>query len=213
MTRHRAAVAALICLVCSLAACSGGTTATAPPRSTGNARPTTLLTIGGSATEGDGLTDRYREAWPYLLFHHAFPLSTTLVNAAVDGATAANVQAQQVPLVGDVQPDVVAIWLGIDDLSERTPIATFRTGLTATIEQLRANGARNILIADLPKAYGDVGQLNTAIRIVVRSTSTTLVELEQAAIVLAPDRRFPAEPDAASQQMIASSFERALTQS
>ena len=47
-------------------------------------------TIGGSATEGDGVPDRFRDAWPYLLFDEAFPVSTSLVNAALDGATVAN---------------------------------------------------------------------------------------------------------------------------
>ena len=85
-------------------------------------KPTTLVTIGSSATEGDGVSNRFRQAWPYLFFDEAFPISTSLVNAAVDGATVANASTQQLPLVREVKADVVAIWLGVDDLENHTPI-------------------------------------------------------------------------------------------
>lgn len=207
---RRLTACAAIGLLVSLPACSGGTRVNAVATPATNAAPTTLLTIGGSATEGDGLADRYREAWPYLLFHEAFPLSTSLVNAAVDGATVANVPSEQLSLAGEVKPDVVAIWLGIDDLSQRTPIDVFTAELTTAIQDLRASGSRRILVADLPKAYGNVAPYNTAIRAVVRSTKSTLVELDEAAVVLASDGRFPAQPDTTSQRVIATAFEQAF---
>ena len=108
------------------------------------------------------------------------------------------------------KPDVVAVWLGIDDLSQRTPVGQFAAGLRTVIDDLRAAGADRILVADLPKAYGDVSSYNAAIRGVVRSTKTTLVDLQDAAVSLARSDRFAAQPDAASQRVIAGAFEQAL---
>ncbi len=208
MRPRRTIAIATIGVALTLAGCDAGTAKPVPP-SAATARRTTLLTIGGSATEGDGLQDRFREAWPYLFFHKGFPVSTSLVNAAVDGATVANAVAGQVSLAAQLHPDVAAVWLGIDDLAARTPIATFSSGLASVVHALQAQDVREILVADLPKAYGAVGPMNAAIRAVVRSTGSTLVELEDAAVVLAANGRFPAEPDSPSQAAIASGFSSA----
>ena len=121
------------------------------------------------------MPDRLRDAWPYLLFDEAFPISTSLVNAALDGATVARAEADQLPLAREVKPRVVAIWLGIDDLAQHTPVAHFSSELRALIEELRATGAQRILVADLPRAFGSgVTEYDTAIRSVVESTERHL---------------------------------------
>ena len=48
-----------------------------------------MLAIGGSATEGDGVRDRLVNAWPYLVFHQALPVSAIFVNGSLDDATVA----------------------------------------------------------------------------------------------------------------------------
>jgi lysophospholipase L1-like esterase len=198
-------------LMLVLSGCTAGT-----PRSPGlagavNAKATTLLTIGGSATEGDGLPDRLHDAWPYLLWDQAFPVSTSLVNAALDDATIKNAQADQLPLAQEVKPQVVAVWLGIDDLAQHTPIDQFAAELRALIDELRATGAQRILVADLPDAFGaGAVSYNTATRSVVQSTKATLVELEHAAISIAPSRGLADQPDAAAHRVVVSAFEQAL---
>ena len=198
-------------LVLVLSGCTAGTHRSPGLARAVNAKATTLLTIGGSATEGDGLPDRLHDAWPYLFFDEAFPVSTSLVNAALDDATVKNAQADQVPLAQEVRPQVVAVWLGIDDLAEHTPIDQFASELRALIEELRATGAQRILVADLPRVFG-VGAVsyNAAIRRVVQSTNATLVELENAAISLVPSRGLADQPDAAAHRVIVSAFEQAL---
>jgi lysophospholipase L1-like esterase len=210
MKRLGLAVCTTIALLMSLTACSRAASRVPLTSADANAKPTTLVTIGGSATEGDGVPDRYRQAWPYLLFHEAFPLSTSLVNAALDGATVANAPVEQVPVAQEVKPDVVAVWLGADDLSGHSPVGQFAAGLRTVIEDLRAAGVHRILVADLPSAYGDVSPYDAAIRDVVRSTKTTLVDIQDAAITIAPGDRFAAQPDVASQRVIADAFEQGL---
>ena len=132
------------------------------------------------------------------------------MNAALDGATVANVSVEQLPVAEEVKPDVVAIWLGADDLAQRTPVDRFRSGLQTLIDQIRRTGATRILVADLPPAYHGVEPYNTAIREVVRSTKSTLVELADAGISLAPTDRLADQPDVASHRLIAAAFTRAL---
>ena len=62
-------------------ACTDHRPAVGPPVTRAAANQTTLLTIGGSATEGDGTDDRLRDAWPYVVFRDALPPSSVLVNA------------------------------------------------------------------------------------------------------------------------------------
>jgi lysophospholipase L1-like esterase len=198
-------------LVVALAACSDARPASPFASPDANQKPTTLLTIGGSATEGDGVANRYRDAWPYLVFNKSLPRSASLVNAALDGATVANTLLDQLPLAQEVKPDTVAIWLGADDLLQRTPIGRFSDQLHQLIESLRAAGAHKILVADLPSAYGrDSGMYNAAIRRVVHATNTTLVELQRAPISLAPTDGLPDQPTTASDQLVADAFDRAL---
>ncbi len=201
---------ATIMLVLTLTACSGSGRPTTV-LSTDNGPRTTLVVMGGSATEGDGVANRFREAWPYLVFHDAFSRSTSLINAALDDATVANAQADQLPLVTEVKPDTVLIWLGIDDVIHRTPTAQFASQLRTLISNIRATGTRRILVADLPDALGNTtSAYNAAIRQVVAATHTKRVELEHATITLEPTDGLPLQPDAASHRTIAQAFERAL---
>lgn len=211
MSRPRLAVLTTIVLVIALAACNSTRPASPFASPDANRKPTTLLTIGGSATEGDGVSDRYRDAWPYLVFNKSFPRSSSLVNAALDGATVSNALLDQLPLAQEVKPNTVAIWLGADDLLQRTPIAPFTNQLHHLIEELRAAGAHRILVADLPSAYGRNAQTyNTAIRRVAAATNTTLVEIQHAPISLAPTDGLSHQPTTASDELIAAAFEHAL---
>ena len=58
------------------------------------------------------------------------------------------------PLAQEVKPQVVAVWLGIDDLAQHTPIDQFASELRDLIDELRATGAQRILVADLPRVFG-----------------------------------------------------------
>ena len=145
---------AAISLAVVLASCAGRTHPGLTGSGVVSAKASTLVTIGSSATEGDGVPDRFRQAWPYLFFGDAFPVSTTLINAALDGATVANAQVEQLPLVRQAKPDVVAIWLGVDDLEQHTSVGHFSSGLQTLVAAIQAVGVRQVLVADIPSVYG-----------------------------------------------------------
>ncbi len=198
----------LVVLVLVAAGCSSGSHSAAPPTTLAAGPPETVLAIGGSATEGDGVADRLRNAWPYLVFHESFPISTVFVNGALDGATVANALVAQAPLARDLKPSVVEIWLGADDLVAATPVTAFTLTFTQLINALHADGAQRILVADLPGAYGSrAGAYNDAIHAVAARTHAELVSLADASITLAPTDGLAPQPDAAGHRLVATAFE------
>jgi hypothetical protein len=94
----------------TLAACSSGSRSAKPPTSEPSTGPAiTVLALGGSATEGDGVRNRLRDAWPYLVFETAFPRSTVFVNGALDDASLQHALTAQAPLAAQLKPDVIEI--------------------------------------------------------------------------------------------------------
>jgi hypothetical protein len=137
----------------------------------------TFAVIGTSASTGDGLVLPLQYAWPRLVFREAFPRTTVFVNAAVSGSSAQNALHDQVPLVEQLHPTVVLIWLGAVEVSQLAPVTQFETNLRAVVDGARSTGAR-VLLADLP-AYPttDVKPYNTVIDGIARDTGVTLVPL------------------------------------
>jgi lysophospholipase L1-like esterase len=210
--RNSTLAVAAVALV-ALAACSSGSKTEKGPASSPSTGPAiTVLALGGSATEGDGVPDRLRDAWPYLVFQTAFARSTIFVNGALDDATLQHAITAQVPLATQLKPDVIEVWLGADDLTARTPISLFRAEFHQLLDLLYSSGARRILVADLPPALGNVAPYNAAIHAEVAAASAALVSLAHIPVALAPTDGLAPQPDAASHRLIAAAFERQLNQ-
>jgi hypothetical protein len=204
------AIVALVAVV-ALSACSTGSkSAKGPPSAASTGPVITVLALGGSATEGDGVDDRLRDAWPYLVFDAAFARSTIFVNGALDGATLQHAIAAQVPLAAQVKPDVVEVWLGADDVTAATPIPLFRAEFRRLLDLLHSSGARRILVADLPSALGNTAPYNAAIHAEVTRAKAELVSLSTTAITVEPTDGLTPQPDTASHRLIAAAFERQL---
>jgi lysophospholipase L1-like esterase len=207
---RRHSIVAVVVFV-ALAACSPGSKARKGPPSAPSTGPVvTVLALGGSATEGDGVRDRLRNAWPYLVFRTAFPRSTVFVNGALDDATLQHAITTQAPLAAQLKPDVVEVWLGADDVTAATPITLFRSEFRQLLDLVHSSGARRILVADLPPALGNVASYNTVIHAEVANASAELVSLATTAITVAPTDGLRPQPDAPSHQLIAAAFERQI---
>lgn len=206
----RTATATLTMLALCACACSSGGGASGPPADApANSPSKTVLLVGGRSSDGDGIADRLRDAWPYRVFD-TLPRSTVFVNNARDQATVAEALSEQVPLSRDLKPDLVEVWLGADDVAAGTPLPAFMRDLSRLIVMLRAAGAGRILVGDLPPAYGAAtARYNDAIHQVVRDAGAELVSLSRAGINLGPPREGRL-PDAASQPFIAAAFTTAI---
>jgi lysophospholipase L1-like esterase len=212
MRLMRAWCAATLAIVAlGMSACSTSRRASGPPVSADANTPSkTMLALGGSATEGDGLADRLRDAWPYRVFG-AQPRSTVFVNGALDNATVAQALTTQVPLARELKPDIVEVWLGVDDVRAETPIPAFTRMLSLLLDEVRAAGAQRLLVADLPAAYGAAtAPYNDAIHRVARDADAELVALAGAQISLVPVAGVTRQPDAASHRVIADAFATAI---
>src|SRR5689334_18226031 len=74
------------------------------------------VAVGASDAVGVGARRPRTDAWPRLLYRRAFPRSTQFVNLGVSGATAASALAGQVPRAERLAPDVVTVWLVVNDV-------------------------------------------------------------------------------------------------
>ena len=205
------AVVAFVALV-ALGACSTASKSKGPASEPSNGPTITVLALGGSATEGDGVRDRLRDAWPYLVFETAFPRSTVFVNGALDDATLQHAITTQAPLAAQLKPNVIEVWLGADDAATRTPISLFRAEFRQLLDRLHSSGARRILVADLPAALGNTAPYNAAIHAEVGAAHAELVSLAKTAITVEPTDGLAPQPDAASHRLIAAAFEHQLAQ-
>jgi lysophospholipase L1-like esterase len=211
MRRRRAPVAGAALALIAFASCSFGSKRANGPASAPSTGPAiTVLALGGSATEGDGVPDRLRDAWPYLVFRNAFPRSTIFVNGALDDSTLEHAIVSQAPLAAQLRPDLVEIWLGADDVTSATPISLFRAELRQLLKLLHAADAPRILVADLPPALGNTKQYNAAIDAEVAAAHGELVSLANLTITLEPTDGLTPQPDTASHRLIAAAFERQI---
>ena len=119
---------------------------TAPPLSTA---PLTVAAIGASDAFGIGTDQPHTDNWPAVL---AGRLSSAahLVNLGIPGATVALARRDEVPVALSAQPDVIAIFLGINDLDQGVTLAAFEQQLAALVQALRGSTLARIYVANLP---------------------------------------------------------------
>jgi acyl-CoA thioesterase-1 len=127
--------------------------ATAQPPAPTSAR--TLLVFGDSLSAGYGV--KVEESWPALLQKR---LDTEgygyrVVNASVSGETTSG-GVQRLPRALSLhQPAVVVLELGANDGLRGLPFATTRANLDQMIRDIRASGARLLLVGiRIPPNYG-----------------------------------------------------------
>jgi hypothetical protein len=203
----------VVALALAAVGCAGGS---APSRATRVTVPVektkTLVVMGTSATVGDGLDQQLKlqDAWPRIFYRNAFPRATVLLNAGVQDESTEDALSDQVPLVEEASPSIVAIWLGAVEASEQRPITQFAADLNGVVRRARATGAR-VLLADLPPVAGiDVSAYNRVIARVAADQGATLVPLHAQTISMLPRQELAFLPDPAGHRVIARAFEAAF---
>lgn len=126
--------------------CAGTATSVTPPAEA-HVRPYTYVAIGGSESVGYDANDPVRQAFPVLL-DEKLPHQTAFYDLAVPDASAGDVLAHQEAAAVALRPDVVTIWVGIDDLEEDVSPTEFGSELQEIVAPLRAHHAL-VLIANL----------------------------------------------------------------
>jgi lysophospholipase L1-like esterase len=167
--------------------------ASAAGTGTGNIAPPsyalTYVAVGASDAFGIGTDDPANESWPSVL---AGQLSdhTHLLNLGIPGATVAEAQRTEIPIATKAQPDIITVWLALNDYAAKVPLATYQTQLGALLSALMATGA-SVYVGNMPdltllpyfanhdqtQLRADVAAWNAAIDGVIAKAGAHLVDL------------------------------------
>ena len=112
-------------------------------------RPLTYVAIGASDSVGVGATKPDTEGWVPVL-HSQLPAGSRLINLGVSGSLLRQALDQQLPVALDSRPDLVTVWLAVNDLNARVPLERYRDDLDALLRALREGTSAVVLVANIP---------------------------------------------------------------
>ena len=133
-------------LVCAIVAisCSG------PPADLVRApRPLVYVAIGASDAVGIGATDPARDGWVPVLYRK-LPFDSHLVNLGISGSLVREAVVQQLPVALDADPDLVTIWLAVNDFAARVPLEEYTVSLDQLVGTLTTQTHARVVMANIP---------------------------------------------------------------
>ena len=141
---------ALTALIATLSGCVGATgpaiDRAAPPV---EGEPVIYVAIGASETAGVGTSDPFSEAWPKVLWRDALP-EAVLYDLGRAGSTLSEALIEQSGQAVELQPDVVTVWLNVNDLVAQVPVESYERDL-GTMLSLLGEGGATVLVATTPR--------------------------------------------------------------
>ena len=116
-----------------------------------SAKLITYVAIGASDTFGVGTDDPYVENWATDLANLLGPSHIHLINLGIPGITAHDALLLELPIALDAHPDLITIWLGVNDIVANVPASSYTNDLNTLLARLRANSPHaRIAIANIP---------------------------------------------------------------
>jgi lysophospholipase L1-like esterase len=109
----------------------------------------TYVVIGASDAYGIGTNNPAKQSWPSVV---AAQLGGTvhLVNLGIPGETVADAKITEIPIALDSAPDVITVWLAVNDLEAKVPLATYAAQLQKLLTTLKSNTSAAIFVGNLP---------------------------------------------------------------
>ncbi|WP_338253342.1 SGNH/GDSL hydrolase family protein [Dictyobacter halimunensis] len=153
----------------------------------------TYVAIGASDTFGTGTDDPATQCWPVDLTH-ALGSQTRLINLGIPGIDAHDALNIELPVALDAHPGLVTVWLAVNDLVDKVPLASYQRDLDSIVRRLRSTNPNTpIMVANVPDLTllprfknGDIRALqrqiaayNAVIAKVVQQNHVVLVDLYQ----------------------------------
>lgn len=138
------------------AGCAQDTTAVAGQSGTTTShqqsnKQTTYVAIGASDTFGIGTEDPYEDNWPTDLASLLGSSHIHLINLGIPDITLHDALSLELPIALDSHPDLVTIWLGVNDIVAKVPANAYANDLNTLLSRLRANAPHaRIAIANIP---------------------------------------------------------------
>ena len=109
------------------------------------------VAVGASETVGIGAAEPSTQSWPRVLHDSIIP-DSRYVNVGVSGATVADAVRQQLPRAVAANPDVVTVWLAVNDLIAGVPVESYAEDLERLLRALRRDGA-TVLVGNVPRLW------------------------------------------------------------
>ncbi len=119
-----------------------------PPADTGPAP--VYVAVGASETTGTGSDQPLRDGWPRVLHRTALPPGSVFVNMGIPGATVAQALAEEVDQALAARPNLVTVWLNVNDMTAGVTPAQYETQLESLVRMLRRSVSTRILVANTP---------------------------------------------------------------
>src|SRR5579859_6908747 len=111
-------------------------------------RPITYVAIGASDAVGIGASNPETDGW-VPRFATRLGSNVQVVNLGVSGSTLSQALHEQLGPAVDAQPDVVTVWLAVNDLNARVPLPQYAANLDTLLGQLQMTHAR-VLVGNIP---------------------------------------------------------------
>jgi len=124
--------------------CSGPVFELTPPT-----RPLVYTAIGASDAVGVGADDPTRDGWVSVLYRK-LPGDSRLVNLGISGTLLRSALAQQLPVALDATPDLVTVWLAVNDFNARVPLEEYSASLDTLLDRLATETHARVLVANVP---------------------------------------------------------------
>jgi acyl-CoA thioesterase I len=113
-----------------------------------DAKSITYVAIGASDAVGVGAANPEQDGWVPRLGARLGP-NARVVNLGVSGSTLGQALEEQLGPALDAQPDVVTVWLAVNDLNARVPLARYGADLDTLLGGLDRTHAR-VLVGNVP---------------------------------------------------------------
>ena len=110
------------------------------------------VAVGASETVGVGADDPATEAWPRVLHERVLPASR-FVDVGVSGSTLQAALTAQLPSALAARPDVVTVWLAVNDAVAGVPVGRYERQLTRLVRALRQGGRAEVLVGNVPDLW------------------------------------------------------------
>ncbi|HLX56347.1 MAG TPA: GDSL-type esterase/lipase family protein [Ktedonobacteraceae bacterium] len=111
----------------------------------------TYVAIGASDTFGIGTEDPYSDNWPTDLVSLLGATNIHLINLGIPGILIHDALRLELPVALDAHPDLVTIWLGVNDVANDVTVNSFASDLDTLLSRLQAAAPHaRIAIANIP---------------------------------------------------------------
>jgi lysophospholipase L1-like esterase len=110
----------------------------------------TYVAIGASDTYGLGTREPATQSWPVDLAHSLGP-DVHLVNLGIPGIDVRQALDLELPIALDTHPDLVTVWLAVNDLADKVPLVSYKNDLDTLLTRLQAAFPHaRIAVANVP---------------------------------------------------------------